>query len=256
MTYGELEEYEPSAPPELDLSWSGKRKAKEIVEWLELEFQPVDYFDFDDLTSGHVFENFDELDTQVWDLSSSGREIVLKYFGNSILANQLDEVLRAVEEEFNGDLFPADHRIHLDVFGDDEDEQIELPNSELVQTIIEDIPNILELLAAVRSDIPSSLGHNQGPGFLLKDEEIQKLEEQLGKLKNALRTPDKKTETLIVETGEGFQSFGSKLAAHVGEMTKVSTLKFSEKFGESTGTWAGRVAIFALFGERLLQLLL
>ncbi|WP_171131366.1 MULTISPECIES: hypothetical protein [unclassified Ruegeria] len=256
MTYGEFEVYDPSAPPELDLSWSGKKKAKEIVDWLALEFQDFGDFDFVDLVSEHVFENFDELQSSVWDQASSSRETVLEYFGNSILANQLDEVVQAVEDHFEGELFPADHRIYLDVSEDGEDEQIEFSDTELAQSIVEDIPSILELLSVVRSDIPESLGHNQGPDFLLKDDELQRLEERLIALKTSLRSPSEQTDELIVETGEGFQKVGSKLAAHVGEMTKISTLKFAEKFGESTGTWAGRAAILVIFGERLLQLLL
>ncbi|WP_170610434.1 hypothetical protein [Ruegeria arenilitoris] len=256
MIYGELEVYEPGAPPDLDLSWSGEKKAKEIVEWLELEFQDFGDLDFHNLISGHVFANFDELTSSVWNQESSSREVVLKYFGNSILANQLDEVVRAVEDHFEGDLFPADHRIYLDVSEDGEDERIEFPNTELVQSIIEDIPSILELLSVVRSDIPDSLGHNQGPDFLMKEDELQRLEERLIELKISLKSPNEQTDELIGEAGDGFQKVGSKLAAHIGEMTKVSTLKFAEKFGESTGTWAGRAAILVIFGERLLQLLL
>ncbi len=256
MTYGKFEIIEPSAPPELDLSWSVEKKAKQVLEWLEINFQSAGNVDFFDFVRDRKFENFDELQLSFVNLTSSSRDIVLKYFGNSILANQLDEILRAVENELYRELFPVDQRYRIDVIERGDDEQTKPSNSELVQTIIDDIPSILELLAAVRSDIPSSLGHNRGPGFLLKDDKIKKLEEQLRKLQTTLKAPNEHTESLIAETGEGLQKIGSKLATHVSEMTKVTTLKFAEKFGESTGTWAGRVAILTIFGERLLQLLL
>lgn len=250
--YGELDFHYPSDEPALDLSWSTDQKAKAIISWVKLEFQQFSEFDFGILEEEYDLENLDELQEEILHMALSTRRLVLDHFGASILASQLDDIVRIVEEDYSEDWLPSDDRIHLDVFEDDA--EVQYDDAELVQSVVQDIPDILEMLATLRNSLPETLGHNQGPDFPLSSVQLQKLEDGLSELKDSLERSVDLPQTDIAGLGSQLKDVGKSLGQHTVMMVGTSTLKFSEKFGETTGTWAGRAAIFLIFGEKLLQL--
>ncbi|NVO57236.1 hypothetical protein HW561_15695 [Rhodobacteraceae bacterium B1Z28] len=262
MYYGAVEVSDFENPPNLDLTWASITKIEVILDWVRKEYQQFSDFDLENLEVDSEpldvpLENFDDLSDELTRHAVSTREILLENFVNSILSEQLDEIVDAIEKEYSEDWMPSNHRVKLNVFEEQEpfvlEEEYEQSSKELKQELIKEIPDLIDLLAAIRADLPSTFGHNQGSEFPLHPEKIQEVESKLRSVQVALKEADASSDKLIIDAGNALLNLGVALTSHIGEMTKVSTLKFAEKFGETTGTWAGRAAILAFFGEKLIQ---